>query len=131
GLGYRGGGPIALAAAGHVQAALRAPVQVISLGGIMNSSRALDRISVLTHLYGTRDYQHLIGDLVFPARWPIFSGSRWSRALAAGKIRRICLGPMRHASRNGYLDDTVFLPDGRSYMAATADTVADLIRRLG
>ena len=40
-LGYSGGGQIALATAEYVQATLQAPVQVISMGGLMNSSRSL------------------------------------------------------------------------------------------
>ena len=129
-LGYSGGGQVALATAGYVQATLRVPVQVVSLAGIMNSSSSLDTVSVLTHLYGTEDREHHLGDLIFPARWPLFPGTHWGRALAEGKIRQVCLGPMRHAGRHSYLDDKALVDDGRTYMAVTADTVADLIGRL-
>jgi hypothetical protein len=129
-LGYSGGGQIALGVAGFIQATLRAPVQVISLGGVFNASRSLDRISRLVHIYGTRDRHQRVGELIFPARWPLFSGSRWSRALAAGKVVRICLGPMTHNGAGSYLDDTRTLDDGRSYMQATADAVAERIQRL-
>lgn len=130
-LGYSGGGQIALGSAGFIQATLRAPVQVISLGGIFNASRSLDRISLLVHLYGAHDRDQRLGALIFPARWPIFSGSRWSRALASGKVVRVCLGPMAHSGAGSYLDDTRLLPDGRSYMQASADAVAGRIRLLG
>lgn len=129
-LGYSGGVQIALGTSGYLQATLRAPVQVVSLAGVMNSHRSLDRISALTHIYGTRDYQHHLGDVIFPARWPIFPGSRWGRALVSGKIRRVCLGPMKHAGRGGYLDAGAQLADGRSHLAATADTIGELIRNL-
>lgn len=130
-LGYSGGGQIALATSGYIQATLRVPVQVISLAGIMNSSRSLATISSLTHLYGSEDHQQRLSDRIFPARWPLFSGSHWSHALAEGKIRSVCLGPMLHTGRRSYLDDTVYLDDGRSYLAVTADSIAELIVRLG
>jgi hypothetical protein len=130
-LGYSGGGQIALATSGYVQATLRVPVQVVSLAGIMNSSSSLATISALTHLYGSEDHQHELGDKIFPARWTLFSGSHWGQALAEGKIRRLCLGPMTHSGRNSYLDDTVKVADGRSFLAVTADTIAELIVRLG
>jgi hypothetical protein len=129
-LGYSGGGQIALGVAGFIQATLRAPVQVISLGGVFNASRSLDRISRLVHIYGTRDQHQRAGELIFPARWPLFSGSRWSQALASGKVMRMRLGPMTHNGAGSYLDDTLTLDDGRSYMQATADAVAERITRL-
>jgi hypothetical protein len=130
-LGYSGGGQIALATAGFVQATLRVPVQVISLAGVMNSSRSLDTITALTHLYGSADRGQRLGQLIFPSRWPIFAGTHWGRAMAAGRIRMRCLGPMGHSGRRSYFDATVHIADGRSFMDVTADEVAGLIRRLG
>lgn len=129
-LGYSGGGQIALATAQYVRATLRAPVQVISLGGIMNSSGSLATISGLTHLYGTADKAQFRADWLFPARWPLFQGSQWNRALAAGRIRRVCLGPMGHAGRGSYMDATLHVADGRSYRDITADTITAQINRL-
>lgn len=129
-LGYSGGAQIALGASGYIQATLRAPVQVISLGGIMNSDESLSRINALIHLYGTRDRWHRLSDLIFPARWPIFRNSQWNQALAMGKIEKVCLGPMFHTGRGSYLDATRRVEDGRSYLDVTADTIAERIRRL-
>ncbi len=129
-LGFSGGGQIALATAGYVAATLRAPVQVIGMGGIMNSSPSLAAITRLTLLYGTGDHVQSLSDWIFPARWPLFKNSAWNRALRAGKIRRICLGPMGHTKRNSYLDGTVYLPDGRSYRDVTADAIAAVIAEL-
>lgn len=126
-LGFSGGGQIALATAGYVQQTLHAPVQVITMGGIMNASRSLRVIGRLTVLVGTRDHVQQIYGWLFPARWPLHKNSEWNRALAAGKIRRICLGPMTHTKRNSYLDGTVYLPDGRSYRDATADAIAGTV----
>ncbi len=126
-LGFSGGSQIALATAGYVQATLRAPVQVIAMGGIMNASPSLHAITRLTLLYGTGDRVQTIPDWIFPARWPLFKNSDWNRALQAGKIRRICLGPMGHTKRNSYLDGTVYGADGRSYRDVTADAIAELV----
>ena len=126
-LGFSGGGQMALATAGTVAATLRAPVQVIGMGGIMNSSPSLKAITRLTLLYGTNDHVQSLSDWIFPARWPIFKNSIWNRALREGKIQRLCLGPMQHTKRNSYLDGTVYLPDGRSYRDATADAIAELV----
>jgi pimeloyl-ACP methyl ester carboxylesterase len=129
-LGYSGGGQIALATAQYVRATLRAPVQVISLGGIMNSSGSLATISGLTHFYGTGDDAQRRADWLFPARWPLFSGSQWNQALAEGRIKRVCLGPMTHAGRGSYLDATARLADGRSYRDVTADAIGVVINQL-
>lgn len=126
-LGFSGGAQIALATAGYVAATLRAPVQVIALGGIMNSSPSLRAVTRLTLLYGGGDRVQRIPDWIFPARWPLFRNSEWNRALAAGKIRRICLGPMGHTKRNSYLDGTVYAADGRSYRDVTADAIVELL----
>ena len=126
-LGYSGGGQIALATAEYVQATLQAPVQVISMGGLMNSSRSLQTIVRLTHLYGSKDSAQRVADWVFPARWPIVRRSDWNQALAAGRLTRVCLGPMGHTGRKSYLDGTVFVEDGRSYRTVTADAIGALI----
>jgi hypothetical protein len=130
-LGYSGGGQIALATAEYVKATLQAPVQVISMGGLMNSSRSLQTIERLTHLYGTHDYAQRVADWVFPKRWPIYKQSDWNRAIAEGRLERICLGPMGHTGRKSYLDGTVKVGDGRSYRDVTADAIAELVRVSG
>jgi hypothetical protein len=129
-LGFSGGGQIALATGGYVQATLRAPVQVVTMGGIMNSNHSLRAITRLLLLYGTADRMQMLPDWIFPARWPILKHSDWNRALRAGKIRRTCLGPMGHTKRNSYLDGTVYMPDGRSYRDVTADAIALAIAEL-
>ena len=126
-LGFSGGGQIALATAGTVAATLRAPVQVIGMGAVMNSSPSLAAITRLTILYGTGDHVQSLSDWIFPARWPLLKNSGWNRALRAGKIQRICLGPMGHTKRNSYLDGTVYMADGRSYRDVTADAIAALV----
>jgi len=128
-LGYSGGGQIALATAGYLKTTLRVPVQVISLGGVVDAHPAIDRIDTLSHLYGTKDAWQRFGQAIFPARWPIAAWSRWNRAVASGKIMIICAGPMVHEGRHSYLDDTAMLASGQSYMAHTTEIIAKLVRQ--
>lgn len=129
-LGYSGGGQIALASAGYLKATLQAPVQVISLAGIMNAHPAIDHIDRLYHIYGSKDWHQRVGVLIFPSRWPFFVQSRWNRALTAGKIEIIRTGPMLHSGRGSYLDATKKLDNGQSYMDYTADLVAAFVQQL-
>lgn len=128
-LGYSGGGQIALATAGYLKTTLQAPVQVISLGGVVDAHPAIDRIDALFHLYGTKDAWQRFGQVIFPTRWPILWWSRWNRALASGKITEICAGPMVHEGRRSYLDDTATLASGQSYMAYTTRIIAGLVHQ--
>lgn len=127
-LGYSGGGQIALATAGYLKTTLQAPVQVISLGGVIDGHPALERIDALFHLYGTQDAWQRFGRWIFPARWSAIAWSRWNRALAAGKITPMCTGPMLHNGRNSYMDDTARLASGESYLAYTTGIIARLVR---
>jgi mannose-6-phosphate isomerase-like protein (cupin superfamily) len=129
-LGYSGGAQIALVSAGYLQATLRAPVQVISLGGLMNPSPALDQIAALTHFYGRRDTMQRLSAVFFPGRWPRRTKTRWARGVASGTIRMICLGPMDHAAVGSYFDDGTYMPDGRSFMQISVNAVANQIRWL-
>jgi hypothetical protein len=126
-LGYSGGGQIALATAGYLKTTLQAPVQVISLGGVVDAHLAIDRIDAMYHLYGTKDAWQRFGQAIFPARWPVAAWSRWNRAVASGKITEICAGPMVHEGRHSYLDNTAMLASGQSYMAYTAALIARLL----
>ena len=128
-LGYSGGGQIGLATAGYLKTTLRAPVQVISLGGVVDAHPAIERIDAMYHLYGTRDAWQRFGQWIFPARWRAAAWSRWNRAVASGKLTVMCLGPMVHTGHHSYMDDTVALPSGRSYMAHTTEIIARLVRQ--
>jgi hypothetical protein len=126
-MGYSGGGQVVFGAAHFLKPAIAAPLQVISLGGVMASTRGIDAADELVHLEGSRDTVQAMADVLFWGRWPIARGSRWNRALAAGKLRRITLGPMVHTGPKGYLDTQTLLPDGRSYMAQTTAVTVELI----
>ena len=127
-IGYSGGGQVALGAAPHLRISVRAPVSIISLGGVMSADPGLLTLEHLYHLYGERDNVQRLGNVFFPGRWP-FIPSPWNRAKKRGLIDLIAMGPTDHTGPGGYLDDASYLPDGRSYLDGTVETITGLIRR--
>lgn len=125
--GYSGGGQVVLGSAQYLKPAIQAPLQVISMGGVMADSYGIEMADQVIHLQGERDSVQRLGDYLFPRRWPIQHQSRWNRALASGKLRRINTGPMVHSGPQSYLDAECFLPDGRSYLDYTIELVSGLI----
>lgn len=121
-LGYSGGGQIGLGAAGHVGAEVRAPVTVVSLGGVLSSEPSLDRIARLVHVAGTRDLLQRVGLWIFPERWPVMRHSHWNRAKAAGRIHFLTLAGVSHSGDTGYFGDGVV--GGERYLDRTVAVVA-------
>jgi hypothetical protein len=126
-IGYSGGGQVVLASAHYLKPALDAPLQVISLGGVMADSAGIEAADEIIHLESKLDPIQAAGNYLFPRRWPMARSSRWNTALACGKLRRIDMGPMLHNGVGGYLDPTAILPDGRSHLAATVAVTVDLV----
>jgi hypothetical protein len=127
-IGYSGGAQIALGAGFYLVHELRAPVTVISLGGVLGDDPGLTNIEKLHHLWGANDLEARLATMVVPARWGVSRGSRWNRAIAANRVIQTCLGPMCHTGPKGYLDPDTACPDGRSYLQATADAMLAIIR---
>ena len=125
-LGVSGGGQIALGAATYLDASLNAPIEVVTLGGVMAADPGLKSVRHLHNLYGTRDWVVPLGPIVFPGRWPIQPHSPWNTALRQGRITQTALGPMRHAGKGAYLDDGP-TPDGKSHLARTIEAVAAIV----
>jgi hypothetical protein len=113
---WSGGAQIAVGAAWYLPSMIRAPVRVISIGGVLSSDRGLDRIQHLWHLAGSADHLSPLAKILYPGRWPIYRRSAWNRARAAGKITLIPLGPMRHNGRGDYFDNKMTLPNGETYL---------------
>lgn len=61
------------------------------------------------------------------AAW-LFRRSGWNRAVRAGKITVHRLDPATHFGSQSYISPTAQLPDGRSHLDRTADTVIAIIR---
>lgn len=126
-IGFSGGGSISLGASTYLSQMLDAPVQVISLAGVLCSDPGLLHIEHLYHLYGSRDSVQRLGRLIFPSRWPIMPHSAWNRAKATGKISLICLGPMGHVDPGGYFDPDITLENGLSHADNTLNHLIEII----
>lgn len=122
-IGYSGGGQISTGAAPLLEEATRAPVHVISLGGVMSSNEDILEIDSLTHLYGTKDSTERLGYFIFPQRWPFLPWTAWNKARKAGIIKRVHIGPMVHTGPKGYLDPEAKLENGQSYLDKTLETI--------
>lgn len=125
-IGYSGGGQIALGACWYLAGA-GIPVSVISLGGVLNSDPALDRVEHVWHLYGTRDWVQSLGAVAFPGRWPWARLSAWRAAVDAGRVSRTCIGPMTHSGSRDYYDRHVNVADGRNHRELTVETLVRIL----
>jgi hypothetical protein len=125
-IGYSGGAQIALGAARYLGPALGAPLQMITIGGVMSADPGLDAIAAVHQLCGTHDPMPGYGACCFPGRWPIVRRSAWNRACAAGKITTVAVGPAQHHGLGGYFDPAV-RTDGPSLLDRTADATGGLV----
>jgi hypothetical protein len=126
-IGYSGGAQIALGASLYLAHDKRAPVTVISLGGVLGNDPALASVKHLYHLWGAKDLESRMATAVVPARWKIAKRSLWNRAVAEQRITQQCLGEMVHTGPKGYLDAKTKAPDGRSYLEVTASAMLQVI----
>lgn len=126
-IGYSGGGQIALGILPFLKQALGAPIEVISLAGVISGNGRATEAEQLYHLVGTKDPIERLGPIMFPRRWAIAPLSYWNRAKRKGKITFISLGPVSHQTPGGVLDDQAFLPDGRSHLRQTLDLSLDIL----
>ncbi|HIK43736.1 MAG TPA: CAAX protease [Leptolyngbyaceae cyanobacterium M65_K2018_010] len=126
-IGYSGGGQIAMGIMPFLKQALVAPIEVISLGGVISGNvRALEAEHVY-HLAGAKDSVQRLGPILFPRRWPLLFLSYWNRAKRQGKITVIPLGPVGHQVPGGIVDPNAFLPDGRSHLQQTLDLTQEIL----
>jgi predicted Abi (CAAX) family protease len=126
-IGYSGGGQMAAAAAPFLKRAIDAPIDVISLGGVISGNCDVLKLEHLYHLVGEKDSVEKIGPVVFPGRWKLFFLSYWNRAKKLGRISLISLGAVGHQVPGGLLDPNAYLPDGRSFLQQTIDFVIEII----
>lgn len=128
-LGSSGGGQIAVGAAPYLKETLGSPLEVVSLGGVISSDQGLRDLEHLTHVHGDIDGIQALGGRVFPSRWPTAPRSDWNRALKAGRIEKIAIGPIKHQGTGGYLDGETVLDEGDTPRERTIDTIAGVIER--
>ena len=127
-LGYSGGAQVAIGAVHELHAELTAPLTVITLGGFHDGSGDLTAVRRLHRLTSRSDRIERVGTWIFPLRWPLLRGSAWNRARRAGKITVHRLDPAHHVGPHSYISPQAHLPDGRSYLQRTAETIVDIIR---
>ncbi|NJM09036.1 hypothetical protein HC891_26825, partial [Candidatus Gracilibacteria bacterium] len=128
-LGFSGGAQIAVGVATFLKPVLRAPIRVISIGGVMSDDIGLNNIDKLYHLWGHLDPLHGLGHKLYAGRWKWFPQSDWNRAMAAGRIEFVDMGKMHHNGGTNYFSWTSFTPDGRSHALATIDMVGEVLVR--
>ncbi|MGF1568019.1 MAG: CAAX protease [Nodosilinea sp.] len=127
-IGYSGGGQMACASAPYLKRALGAPIDVISLGGVISANSNILKLEHLYHLVGEKDQVERIGPKMFPGRWRLFPLSYWNRAKRRGKITFIPMGPVGHQVPGGILDPKLILADGRSSLTQTIDTIDAILK---
>ncbi len=127
-IGYSGGGQISCACAPVLKRALSAPIDVISLGGVISGNCNILKLEQLYHLVGDKDTVERIGPVMFPGRWRLFFLSYWNRARRYGNISTVSLGPVGHQVPGGILDPKVTLPNGQTALQKTIDTILNILR---
>jgi hypothetical protein len=130
-IGFSGGAQVSLGAATYLAPVLKAPIRVISIGGVMADDPGLNQVTRLYHLYGEADPVQKLGHWLYAGRWKWFPQSDWNRAMAAGRIEMITMGPMAHNGAKNYFGWTAFTPEGKSYAIATIDMIGYLLARDG
>ena len=126
-IGYSGGGQMACGSATFLKRALDAPVDVISLGGVISGNDPILDLEHLFHLVGDKDNVERIGPVMFSSRWKIAVLSYWNRAIRLGSLTETSLGPVGHQVPGGMLDPEAKLPDGRTNLRQTLDYVEGII----
>lgn len=127
-LSYSGGAQVATGAVDELHTRLRCPVVVITLGGFHNGANDLTHAEQVHQLTSAYDRIERVGTWIFPQRWRLLRRSGWNRARRAGKITVHRLDPATHLGPRSYISPEERLPDGRSHLDRTTDTVITLIR---
>lgn len=126
-VGYSGGAQMSVASAPYLKQALGAPIDTISIGGVMSANNNFFKLEHLYHLVGEQDVVEKFGPLLFSGRWKIFPLSYWNRAKRKGKISILSVGPVGHQVPGGYMDPQAFLPDGRSNLQQTIEIILQVL----
>ncbi|WP_088891719.1 CAAX protease [Leptolyngbya ohadii] len=127
-IGYSGGGEMSVAAAPYLTRATGAPIDVVSLGGVMSANNNFLVLQHLYHLVGKKDIVERIGPMMFPGRWKLFFLSYWNRAKRQGRISIIPLGEMGHQVPGGYMDPEAQLPSGETCLEQTIASILKILQ---
>ncbi|GAB4467495.1 MAG: hypothetical protein OHK0037_24310 [Elainellaceae cyanobacterium] len=127
-IGYSGGGEMSVAAAPYLKRSTNAPIEVISLGGVMSANNNVLMLEHFYHIVGEKDVVERVGPIIFPGRWKLFPLSYWNRGKRKGKITILSAGPVGHQVPGGYMDPKATLPDGRTHLQQTIETILQILR---
>ena len=127
-IGYSGGGQMSVASAPYLKRATGAPIDVISLGGVMSANNNLLKLEQLYHVAGDKDFVERIGPAIFPGRRKWFPLSYWNRAMRRGRITLLSVAGVGHQVPGGYMDPKALLPDGRTILQATIELILQVLR---
>lgn len=130
-LGWSGGGQIALGAAWYLPGLIGGPVYVLSVGGVMADDIGLKRVERLWHMWGEKDPLAPLGEKLYAGRWKIFPATAWNRAVAAGQIVLIPLGPFTHNGKGNYFDNETTLPSGETHMGYVLGKIQQVLAETG
>jgi hypothetical protein len=127
-IGTSGGGQISVGIATYLKTILQAaPLRVISMGGVFSADEGLLHMDAFYHFYGTKDSTQSLGGIAFPGRWPGAATSPWHRAIAAGKVTIVELGPFGHTDKGSMFDQRSVMPDGRRNFDVSVDKVTNVL----
>ena len=129
-IGYSGGGQISLGAVPYIKRVLAAPIEVISLAGVISGNNEVVQVEHLYHLVGEQDRVARFTPLLFPRRWSIITWSNWNLAKSRGEISFISLGKVGHDSKNGPLDEAAVFADGSNHMERTLAIILRILTRM-
>ena len=101
-IGYSGGAQVGVGAATYLKARLLAPIEIISVGGVMASEPGLNFVRQLHHIVGSKDRVQKVGAIMFPDRWEAMAFSEWNVAKREGRIHRHNMSGISHAGMRGY-----------------------------
>src|SRR6266568_2964363 len=101
-IGYSGGGQVSVGAATYLGPVLKAPILIISLGGVMADDPGFVNVRHLYHFHGQQDPVQSLGQILYAGRWSILPQSPWNKVKAEGKITMSDAGPVTHQDPGGY-----------------------------
>jgi hypothetical protein len=125
-VGYSGSAQMGIGAITYLREWVKAPIYMVSLGGIFGSDPGVLVADHVYHLLGSNDIAQ-IWRLLMPGRWPFFASSEWNRAVRQRRVTIIPMPRMGHTGRGGYIDVKPsvggMVPNGH----ITAQTIANII----
>ncbi len=126
-IGFSGGGQMSMGAVSFLKKLTGAPIEVISLAGVISGNAGVMEIEHLYHLVGKQDHVEKAGPIIFPGRWSVFFLSNWNCAKRRGRISFISLGPVGHNGLDGPFSEEEVVSDGRTNLRQTLDMITGIL----